>query len=203
MHRPQASSVAGSSVQWPLLSIRLRQAPVRACASFRNRSAIPARPLSRALGVGFAGGDNKHAGHVVGAVAVLGARLGETGVLEGAATIRQIAADGRRPEVGAVAVIPSAAPLDRAAACARPRYVIGDDRPGHLRRQSAGLGRHCSRRAAARSGSGAGRTPARRGRHGRRRCPRHSTRSSTACGNAVATTGRPLAMASTSTPEVT
>ena len=52
MHRPQASSRAGSSTQRPALSIRLRQAPVRACASFKNRNAIPARPFSVRSGPG-------------------------------------------------------------------------------------------------------------------------------------------------------
>ena len=89
MHRPQQSSRAGSSTQCPVLSIRLRQAPARACASFRNRNATPARPFSVPLGAGLSGGDDKHPGHVVGAVAVLGPRLGEPGVLESAATVRQ------------------------------------------------------------------------------------------------------------------
>ena len=40
-----------------------------------------------ALRVGLSGGDNEDPGHVVGAVAVFGPGLGETGVLEGAATV--------------------------------------------------------------------------------------------------------------------
>ena len=35
---PPASSSDGSSVQLPVLSIRLRQAPAKDCASFRNRT---------------------------------------------------------------------------------------------------------------------------------------------------------------------
>ncbi len=62
------------------VSLRLVQEPQR----------NPCEPVDSALGVGFAGGDHKHAGHIVGAVAVLGARLGQTGVLEGAASIRQM-----------------------------------------------------------------------------------------------------------------
>ena len=88
MHRPQQSSRVGSSVHRPALSIRLRQAPLRACASFKNRTALPARPFNIRISVGLSGGHHEHPGHVVGAVAVLGPGLGETSVLEGAATIR-------------------------------------------------------------------------------------------------------------------
>ncbi len=45
--RPQQSSTAGSSSQMPALSMRLRQAPFKACASFRNRIATPASRRSR------------------------------------------------------------------------------------------------------------------------------------------------------------
>ena len=72
MHRPQQSSVDGSSVQRPVLSIRLRQAPVSACASFKNRTRNTGETVQRPLRVGLSGGDNEHPGHVVGAVAVLG-----------------------------------------------------------------------------------------------------------------------------------
>ena len=38
---PAVVRSGGSSVQRPVLSIRLRQAPLRACASFRKRTAMP------------------------------------------------------------------------------------------------------------------------------------------------------------------
>ena len=81
-----------------------------ACASFKNRTAIPARPFTWPLGVGLSGGDDKDPGHVVGAVAVLGPGFGETGVLEGAATVcqpQQMVELGRRRGRGHT----SAAPL--------------------------------------------------------------------------------------------
>ena len=43
--------------------------------------------VDSAVGVGLSGGDDEHASHVIGAVAVLGPGVRETGVLEGAATI--------------------------------------------------------------------------------------------------------------------
>ena len=89
MHLPQWSSVVGSSVQRPLRSIRLRQAPLNACASFKNRTRNPGETVHLAFGVGFSGGDDKDPGHVVGAVAVLGPGFGEAGVLECAATVCQ------------------------------------------------------------------------------------------------------------------
>ena len=76
---PQASSRAGSSTQCPVLSIRLC-APVRACASFKNRNASR-HTVQRSLGAGLSGGDDEHPRYVVGAVTMLGQRLGEPSVL--------------------------------------------------------------------------------------------------------------------------
>jgi hypothetical protein len=44
--------------------------------------------LHRTRRVGLAGGDDEHPGHVVGAVPVLTAGLGQAGVLEGGAMVR-------------------------------------------------------------------------------------------------------------------
>ena len=44
--------------------------------------------LHGARRVGLAGGDDEHPGHVVGAVPVVTAGLGEAGVLEGGAMVR-------------------------------------------------------------------------------------------------------------------
>ena len=41
----------------------------------------PCQTVQCALGAGLSGGDDKHPRHVVGAIAVLGQRLGEPGVL--------------------------------------------------------------------------------------------------------------------------
>ena len=59
----------------------------------------PGETLHRAVGVGFSGGHDKNAGHVVGAVTVLGPGFGEARVLEGAATVcqpQQMVEVGRR-----------------------------------------------------------------------------------------------------------
>ena len=169
MHRPQWSSVVGSSVQRPLRSIRLRQAPLYACASFKNRTASPARPFTGAVGVGLSGGHDEHPGHVVGAVAVLGPGFGEAGVLEGAATVGQpqqmVEVGGRcrgrsyqRPPVGEEPV-------------RQTQIRAGHDRPRHLRRQSTGLGGHGAGEARLRQHLAQGGAPARPDRRGRRRCP--------------------------------
>ena len=92
-------------------------------------------------------------------------------------------------------------PLGEKALC-QSQIRSGHDRPRH-RGANRAPPRPWSRRAAARSGAGAGPTASAPGRRGRRRSPAPLARSSTACGKAVATTGRPLAMASTKTPEVT
>ena len=89
MHLPQWSSVVGSSVQRPLAVH-----PISACTVVRLRLVQephrkPGETVHRAVGVGFSGGHDKHAGHVVGAVTVLGPGFGEARMLEGAATVCQ------------------------------------------------------------------------------------------------------------------
>ena len=49
--------------------------------------ALPASPFSAPDAFGFAGGDDEHPGHVVGAVTVLAAGLGQAGVLKGGAVV--------------------------------------------------------------------------------------------------------------------
>ena len=69
MHRPQWSSVVGLGVVHEL-------------------QGLAGEAIHDARRVGLAGGDDEHPGHVVGAVAMLPAGLGQAGVLEGGAMVR-------------------------------------------------------------------------------------------------------------------
>src|ERR1700682_4497448 len=160
----------------------------------------PGEAVHRTLGVALSGGDDKDTGHVVGAVAALAPGLGQQSVLEGAATVGQpqqmveYRSRRRRGHTRARRCVWTR--------CARLRYALattGRAISGANRRASAAMSpasRGCvstRRRADARASGSSWPTT----------MPAPLERSSTACGNAVATTGLPLAMASTSTPEVT
>ena len=111
-------------------SLRLVQEPQR-----DSGETVQRRPR-----VGFSGGDDKHPGHVVGAVAVLGPRLGETGRARRCRDGPSAAADGRIPEP-ATSWSYQCPPLGEDP-MRQAQIRTRDDRPGHLGRQSAGLGRH-------------------------------------------------------------
>ena len=172
MHRPQWSS-SGRLVGPVARAVHPVTAGAAVAPARRSRTATPspARPFSVRVGVGFSGGDDEHPGHVVGAVAVLGPGLGEAGVLEGAATVRQpqqMVEFGRRRRGGHTSARRSAR-----SRCARLQIRT---RPPPATPSPApidGPRRPSRRRAAAASALGAGRTPARPDRRGRRRCPLH------------------------------
>ncbi len=70
--------------------------------------------------VGLADGDHQHSGHVVGAVAVLGARRAEEGVLEGPMSIghrHQVVEDGRGHQHGRCHTNASCAATRSSATC--------------------------------------------------------------------------------------
>ena len=146
----------------------------------------------------------EHTRHVVGAVAVLGPGLGEPGVLEGAATRRSSRRRWAKSGAGGTARSHQHRPLasrNRSGQLARyARATTGQPSAG---RQPAPPRPPCARPVPARSAPGAGPTPSHRDRRGATTMPAPLANSSTACGKAVATTGLPAAMASTSTPEVT
>ena len=141
---------------------------------------------------------HEHPGHVVGAVAVPDPWLGELGVLERADRV------AHRDDVVEARFRARSRPDPRGDEQRRRQVVVaaGDGRPRQLRRQPPALGGH--RLEALRVGDevahGVGERPA--SRWGTT-IPAPPLSSSTACGNAVATTGRPEATASTRTPEVT
>ena len=161
----------------------------------------PGETVHLAVGVGFSGGDDEHPGHVVGAVAVLAAGVRRSRRARTCRDGPSVAADGRSWQAVSRSVIPAPA----------ARRGAGPPDPGTRSPRPAtpspapigGPPRPWSRRDAAASAPGAGQTPWRPGSSWPTTMPAPVPRSSTACGNAVATTGRPHAMASTRTPEVT
>ena len=72
MHRPQWSSVVGSSVQSARAVHPVAAGAVVGLCVVQERSGLAGEAVQRAVRLGLSGGDNEHPGHVVGAVAVLG-----------------------------------------------------------------------------------------------------------------------------------
>src|ERR1700734_1071622 len=150
----------------------------------------------------LSGRNDKHACHVVGAEAVLGPGLAEESMLESSTRI------GQGHEVGEVrlrslqrgphtsdncsAMSRSASRRYSPAMFDHPRLGARRDASAAMCAASSGLERTLLRASAIASGSSWSTTS-----------PAPLESNSTAWGNAVATTGRPAAMASTRTPDVT
>jgi hypothetical protein len=163
-------------------------------------------------GPGFADDDDQQPGHVVGAVAVLERGAGVVGVLEhpdrvahrqhvierGRGAVMTIGASG---DDGTVIALGPTAAADEV--LGESGVLRGDRRPRELGRQAAGLGRHRRGQSRGRSAPTGSPTPAPTGSRWGTTIPAPLASSSTAWGNAVDTTGRPAATASTRTPEVT
>ena len=140
MHLPQQSS-SGRLVSPTAAAVHPVAAGTAVCLRLvQEPQRNPGETVHSRSGVGLSGGDNKDPGHVVGAVAVLGPGFGETGVLEGAATVRHpqqmVEYRGRRGGGHTNAGRSARSRLRQTQIRAR------HDRPRHLWRQSAGLGRH-------------------------------------------------------------
>ncbi len=150
----------------------------------------------------FAGGDDQHAGHVVGAVAVLAASARGRAHARRWHARRSCGGGGEnRAREHAVRLIPVRAVLrgDDRPGCRYSPATTDHPRLGAMRHASAAMAAASSglvrtRRSAWASASGSSWPTT---------MPAPVESSSAACGNAVATTGLPAAMASTSTPDVT
>ena len=198
--RPQQSSTPRRPCQRPSAERRLRNVPVDALGVDEEAVRRPAELGGDASGPRLRATATSDPGHVVGAVALAAAGLDVVGVLERA----DVVAHGdevveRRPgrDHAVTACVDGASsdcrPARRTGRRCRPRQVGGKPaasaamlsaRSGSVDHAADGLGE--------RRGSRCGTT-----------MPAPLPSSSTACGKAVAMTGRPAATASTSTPDVT
>ena len=201
--RPQQSSSLASSVQSPLRSIRLRVRPSAAWAASTKSQRKATEAMRRRPVIGLTSGDDEQPSVVVGAVSVLvSAARCRRRVRTGRA--RRSAARGGRSSSSCSTGSYRHRRRHAARARRQARRTAGRPSPSSTMGPVAGP-RRAIDASSARSVS-AGPDRCRRtlaGRRGARRCPAPAPSSSTACGNAVAITGRPAAIASTNTPEVT
>ena len=179
------------------------------CGSARSRSA-PRRGIGRPsalssciawLCVGLADGHDQQSRHVVGAVPVLAPRLDVVGVLEHP--------DARRSSTARDRTTATSRASPRLARCAsdaglpRSRVRAGRLRPTTGRGRAGAPRRPSTLPAEDRVSTDRIARPSATGSRCGTTIPAPLASSSTACGNAVDTTGRPAATASTSTPDVT
>ena len=152
------------------------------------------------IGVRLACRHDEDPRHVVGAVAVLRSRFGRAWRVRTCPARRSCGAGGRTG-VAAPRVIP--APLGPASSrSASSRYAAATTGHPRLGASRARLCGHPRRREPGRSGVAVSASTMASGSSWSTMIPAPLASISTACGKAVAITGRPAAMASTSTPEV-
>ena len=176
--------------------------PVTAVDALRvdqEPKAGPGQATYRRHGEGFSCGNDEDSGHIVGAVAEPSPGLAVTGVLESAPIVRHSAEVVELGLHRACHTNAGSLLRRRFARCTyepatTDQHMLGATRDASAAMRSASPGSTSTRRSADTRAAGSSRSTM---------MPAPLANNSTAWGNAVATTGRPAAMAAASTPEVT